>query len=127
MKRIFQLLLCVSIGISLFSGTRYWWIWLIVAGVCFYAIMLCNGGFSFWKACAKDPIKAYEYMLSHPDVWKIYTYRETVVPGEIDKKAGWSGPYSLVVPGIGTIKIFSKEPECQAFESEFVKLVSGRS
>lgn len=74
--------------------------------------LINKGKLSFWKKVGKNPDAAYDYLVKHPDVWKIiYKGDDTT----LDSRE-WTGPFRLYVPSIdkvimiyGKIELYEKE------------------
>lgn len=123
MKLLFKCLLCLALIVIIFTDMPYKWTMWVLAGACCYAIILCNGGFGFWKACAKDPCFAYNFMKEHPNEFQVITKYDDFDQSTVAKANGWSGPYSLVVPALGMVKIYIKHEESKSLELELIRKI----
>lgn len=91
---------------------------IVIVGIYF---LLRSGNSKFWKIVNDHPIEAYYFFMNN-DCWYVIHY------GELDNKPqteDWTGPFYVIIPTIGKIKVFGKtkcyEHEQNEFLSKFIK------
>ena len=98
--------------------------WFIIVGIAiaFLYFVKKKGNDKFWKYVKKNPIEAYDFFMNN-DCWFV------IHPNEFKSKpteGNWSGPYLVLVPGIGRLKIYGKEEEFEKKQQEFIEMIENR-
>lgn len=95
-----------------------WILLTVIAIVIFFYFLTKSGNNKFWKLVNKYPTQAYDFFVNN-DCWFI------IHPGENKMKPSsedWTGPFFIIVPGIGKLKIYGKFGEFEQKQEEFIKL-----
>jgi hypothetical protein len=71
----------------------------------------------FWQLARKNPLRAYEFFNSSDSWFIIHPNEKKNKP----TKESWFGPFFMIIPGIGRIKIYGKSNEIELKQLEFVQ------
>lgn len=98
--------------------------WFIIIGIVmvFLYFMIKKGNGKFWKHVNKNPLEAYDFFINN-DCWFV------IHPNEFKSKpknCDWSGPFFVLVPGIGRLKVYGKEDEFEMKQQEFIDMIENR-
>lgn len=94
------------------------WILIIILLIVIFLIIIRRGNITFWKLVKKHPFQAYEFFINN-DCWFV------IYPNDLDIKPSdgeWTGPFFVIMPQIGRLKIYGKVGEFEKKQEEFVEL-----
>lgn len=93
--------------------------WIVIALIVIAGIYLLikSGNDKFWKIVNKHPLEAYHFFMSN-DCWIV------IHKGELDSKPKteeWTGPFYVIIPTIGRIKVYGKTGCFEREQNEFLR------
>lgn len=94
--------------------------WILIIGAVFLVIVILVklGNNEFWQTANKNPLIAYSFFLTN-DCWFV------INPLEDKSKptdGEWLGPFFLLVPHVGRVKIYGKKGEIEQKQKEFLEM-----
>lgn len=94
------------------------WILIIVMAIAVVFYFLTkSGNHKFWKLVNKYPLQAYDFFINN-DCWLV------IHPGDNVSKPStgdWTGPFFVVIQGIGRLKIYGRTGAFKQKQAEFEK------
>lgn len=93
------------------------WILIVVLIVVLLYFLAKSGNQKFWKLVNKYPLEAYNFFMDN-DCWFVIHNGES-----IDKPSTgeWTGPFFVIIPTIGRIKIYGKTGFFEVKQKEFIR------
>jgi len=80
-----------------------------------------KGNPKFWRLTRKYPEEAYRFFYEN-DAWFVADGIHNPI-GSKPPSGEWDGPFRIIVPGIGLIKIYGKAETSNESEKEFIKQI----
>lgn len=94
--------------------------WIFLIAMAIVAILYFfnrSGNHKFWKLVTKHPVEAYDFFINN-DCWFV------IHSGDNDSKpssGNWTGPFFVVLQGIGKLKIYGRIGAFEQKQAEFEK------
>ena len=98
------------------------WIVIVAVIVSLFFYLTRDGTSKFWKLVNRNPQKAYNFFIGN-DCWYV------IHPGENKTKpkiGQWSGPFFVIIPEIGRIKIYGRDSDFELKQQEFINQLSDK-
>lgn len=90
---------------------------IIVAIIVVFYFLPKSGNNTFWKLVNKYPLQAYDFFINNDCWFVIHPWDNTTKP----LTGNWTGPFFVVIQGIGKLKIYGKKGAFEQKQKEFEK------
>ncbi len=96
-----------------------WYILLIIFIGIFIYFFYKDGNRKFWKYAQKHPYIAYSFFMENDCWYVVHAHEFKAKP----KEGKWTGPFYVIVPRIGRIKVYGRDGEYEIKQQEFIKII----
>ncbi len=96
------------------------WIFIVSCIIIFFYFLTKRGNNKFWKLANRKPLQAYDFFINNDCWYVIHPNQNNSKPTSGD----WSGPFFVIIPSVGKLRIYGKVGEFEIKQEEFIKLHS---